>query len=97
MSLIQLFSKSRGLRIGLAVLVLAIIYTRRTIFDKGPTEPTQIELPSAVNPEILSAGFVITDHVFNSELMAPYDVLHHSIFRDEDRYIEMKKEQQQKE
>ncbi|MBO6574692.1 MAG: DJ-1/PfpI family protein [Rhodothermales bacterium] len=37
---------------------------------------------------VLTAGFVITPQVFNSELMAPYDVFQHSIFRDESDYIE---------
>ena len=34
------------------------------------------------------AAFVVVDGVFNSELMAPYDVLHHTRFRDERDYIE---------
>jgi transcriptional regulator GlxA family with amidase domain len=37
---------------------------------------------------VLRAAFVAVETVFNSELMAPYDVLHHSIFRDADNYIE---------
>ena len=28
------------------------------------------------------------DGVYNSELMAPYDVIHHSVFRDSSDYIE---------
>ncbi len=36
---------------------------------------------------VLNAGFVCTAGVFNSELMAPYDVLQHSIYRDPDNYI----------
>ncbi|PAP75351.1 DJ-1/PfpI family protein [Rubrivirga marina] len=34
------------------------------------------------------AAFVAIDGVFNSELMAPYDVLHHTRFRDEADYVE---------
>ena len=34
------------------------------------------------------AAFVVTDGVFNSELMAPYDVLHHTVFRDSLDYVE---------
>jgi len=34
------------------------------------------------------AAFVVTETVFNSELMAPYDVFHHTVFRDEQDYIE---------
>ena len=34
------------------------------------------------------AAFVVVDGVFNSELMAPYDVLHHTRFRDSLDYVE---------
>lgn len=37
---------------------------------------------------VRTALFVVLDGVYNSELMAPYDVLQHSIFRDENNYIE---------
>lgn len=37
---------------------------------------------------VLSAGFVVLESVYNSELMAPYDVLHHSIFRDSMHYVQ---------
>lgn len=39
------------------------------------------------NAEILNAGFLVTETVFNSELMAPFDIFHHTIFRDDNRYI----------
>jgi transcriptional regulator GlxA family with amidase domain len=37
--------------------------------------------------KILNAGFVCVEKVYNSELMAPYDVLQHSLFRDSTNYI----------
>lgn len=37
---------------------------------------------------VLKAAFVCVDGVFNSELVAPYDVLQHSVFRDRENYIE---------
>lgn len=37
---------------------------------------------------VLSAGFVVLESVYNSELMAPYDVLHHSMFRDSVHYVQ---------
>ena len=37
---------------------------------------------------VLTAGFVGIETVYNSELMAPYDVLQHSVFRDSVNYIE---------
>lgn len=36
---------------------------------------------------VLVAGFVCTPGVYNSELMAPLDVLQHSVYRDEVNYI----------
>ena len=44
---------------------------------------TEVEAPRGV----LTAGFVALDGVYNSELMAPYDILHHSIFRDSLNYV----------
>lgn len=37
---------------------------------------------------VLNAGFVVLESVYNSELMAPYDVLHHSMFRDSVHYVQ---------
>ncbi len=37
---------------------------------------------------ILTAGFVALEGVYNSELMAPYDILQHSVFRDSLNYIQ---------
>ena len=36
---------------------------------------------------VLTAGFVGIETVYNSELIAPYDVLQHSVFRDSVNYI----------
>lgn len=42
------------------------------------TEAVTLE---TVNPDkVLNAGFVIVDGVYNSELMAPYDIFQHSIY-----------------
>ncbi len=54
--------------------------------------PAQSEAPvdEASRPAlegVLRAGFVALDGVYNSELMAPYDVLQHSVFRDSLNYI----------
>jgi len=43
--------------------------------------------PAAAETGILNAGFVCTPGVYNSELMAPYDVLQHSVFRDEANHV----------
>ena len=36
---------------------------------------------------VRTAAFVVAEGVFNSELMAPYDVLHHTVYRDSLDYI----------
>ena len=49
-----------------------------------PVAPTP--LPTA-GPGALTAAFLAVDGVYNSELMAPYDILHHSVFRDSVHHI----------
>ncbi|MFK8057163.1 MAG: DJ-1/PfpI family protein [Saprospiraceae bacterium] len=44
-------------------------------------------LTGAPNAKIRTAAFVVADGVYNSELMAPYDVLHHTLYRDSLDYI----------
>lgn len=39
-------------------------------------------------PRVRQALFVVAEGVYNSELMAPYDVLQHTIFRDETDYMQ---------
>jgi len=53
------------------------------------TAPTPVPESATVSGDthIRTAAFVVVDGVYNSELMAPYDVLHHSIFRDSLDYI----------
>lgn len=59
----------------------AIVYTILLVFFGAPA-------PAAERPVgVLDAAFVCRDGVFNSELMAPYDVLQHSIYRDDRDYI----------
>ncbi len=52
----------------------------------APVRPSTPERPAGAR--VRTAGFLITPQVFNSELMAPYDVFQHSIFRDRSDYIE---------
>jgi len=55
------------------------------------TTQTKQRLPNtllgAPDAKIRTAAFVVADGVYNSELMAPYDVLHHTIYRDSLDYI----------
>jgi transcriptional regulator GlxA family with amidase domain len=39
-------------------------------------------------PRVRNALFVVAEGVYNSELMAPYDVLQHSVFRDDSDYMQ---------
>lgn len=48
--------------------------------------PTPLPTPSP-NANVLYAAFVGLETVFNSELMAPYDIIQHSIFRDSLNYV----------
>jgi transcriptional regulator GlxA family with amidase domain len=49
-------------------------------------EATTQEEASA-GTRILNAAFVCVDKVYNSELMAPYDILQHTVYRDSSNYI----------
>lgn len=54
----------------------------------GPSTSGQTSSKTSDGPgQILNAGFLVTETVFNSELMAPYDIFHHTIFRDSLSYI----------
>ncbi len=44
-------------------------------------------LQGAPDARIRTAAFVVAEGVFNSELMAPYDILHHTVYRDSLDYI----------
>jgi transcriptional regulator GlxA family with amidase domain len=46
----------------------------------GPPGSTAAPLPDRP----LRAAFLVVDGVYNSELMAPYDILHHTVFHAED-------------
>ncbi len=50
-----------------------------------PLAPNTLEAPAGAR--VRTAAFVVADGVYNSELMAPYDVLHHTVYRDELDYI----------
>ena len=44
-------------------------------------------LAHAPDARVRTAVFIVADGVYNSELMAPYDVLHHTVYRDSLDYI----------
>ena len=44
-------------------------------------------LAAAPDARVRKAAFVVAEGVYNSELFAPYDVLHHTVYRDSLDYI----------
>lgn len=66
------------------------IVIRVTIVVSALVAVAGLIVPAEAEPRIkgvLNAGFVCVEKVFNSELMAPYDIFQHTIFRDTDNYI----------
>lgn len=49
--------------------------------------PGLTQAQTAKNRARLNAGFVCLEKVYNSELMAPFDILQHSVYRDANDYI----------
>ncbi|MFZ9044896.1 MAG: DJ-1/PfpI family protein [Cyclobacteriaceae bacterium] len=64
---------------------LVIIVICLVLFSCNQESPKSntIEIEPVAVGEKLTAGFLIVDGVYNSELMAPYDVFQHTIFHTE--------------
>lgn len=71
--------KKSGLIVALSFLVLGLIGYTLAQEDDREKDP---EISGALN-----TAFLIAPGVYNSELMAPYDVFQHSIFRDSLNYM----------
>ncbi|NNF57056.1 MAG: glutamine amidotransferase [Rhodothermaceae bacterium] len=70
----------------------ALFVLLAVVFAACQEAPPPEDAPAPVttvadNARIRTAAFVAVDGVYNSELMAPYDVFHHSLFRDSLDYI----------
>jgi transcriptional regulator GlxA family with amidase domain len=50
---------------------------------------TQVESPHSETDDVYRAAFLIMDGTFNSELTAPYDIFHHTKFREGIKPIEV--------
>lgn len=61
-------------RISLLLALLTVSCTQK------PASNSQNKLDTVYPTKELNAGFLIVDGVYNSELIAPMDVLHHTIF-----------------
>lgn len=69
-----------------SLLLLALLTL--SACGESPSAPiVEPPTPPKPNEQSRTAAFLVVDGVYNSELMAPYDVLHHSIFRDSLDYI----------
>jgi transcriptional regulator GlxA family with amidase domain len=77
--------RSRRLASPLVVLALALTLGAPAPAAAAPGggEDATDALPPPDRP--LRAAFLVVDGVYNSELMAPYDVLHHTVFHTEGR------------
>ncbi len=69
------------------LFLIAVTFFACSDVDVAQREPVASIFEDATDVHIRTAAFVVMDGVYNSELMAPYDVLHHSIFRDSLDYI----------
>ena len=77
------FHEMGSLRLALPVLLLLSL----PACSENQTQVIEQRPPFVRDAHIRTAAFVAVDGVYNSELIAPYDVLHHSIFRDSLDYI----------
>jgi transcriptional regulator GlxA family with amidase domain len=69
-----------------ALLPLLVACSQATASQEAPAPPPS-ETPT---DRPLQAAFLVADGVYNSELMAPYDVLHHTVFHtDPDPGVEV--------
>lgn len=78
---------TRGLKLGLDLCGTAL--TGAALLCALCALPTaaQDEASADSGKRVRNALFVVVDGVYNSELMAPYDVLQHTIFRDDEDYV----------
>ena len=60
---------------------------KSSVFLRLQEELAQAERVEAAGGEVLNVAFIGVETVFNSELMAPYDVIQHTIFRDTMQYM----------
>lgn len=71
-----------------ALLVCACQPTADTAPSTPADRPAAPRVAKALQSDsILTAGFVVLDRVYNTELTAPYDVLQHTVYRDSTQFI----------
>ena len=65
------------------ILTFAAILILYGCSEKKSSEPSVEESVPVMPPAQLNAAFLVVDGVYNSELIAPMDVLHHTIFHSD--------------
>ena len=71
----------------LVVLLYLVGCTKPATPPTGTVRLAPNTLRGAPGAKVRTAAFVVTEGVYNSELFAPYDVLHHTVYRDSLDYI----------
>lgn len=71
------------LAVAVACCVVAVAVSLLAPAIAAAVEPADEDRPVRVR----KALFLVVDGVYNSELMAPYDVLQHTVFRDDHDYV----------
>ncbi len=74
-------SKWFKLKLGFTFFLLGVL-----VFITGSPKNVSSQ-PNNNSTKISNAAFVCVDGVYNSELMAPYDVLQHTFYRDSTNYV----------
>lgn len=62
--------------------VFSLFITTSSCERNKSTEPGTASQEKIIEPNRYNVGILIMDGVFNTELTAPYDIFHHTIFRD---------------
>ncbi len=71
----------------IVLFVMVMLIFSMNHFAKNDAQKTAAPQQLNESGTILNAGFVCLEAVYNSELMAPYDILQHTIYRDDKNYI----------
>ncbi|MEQ8926003.1 MAG: DJ-1/PfpI family protein [Fulvivirga sp.] len=65
----------------ISLLLLATLFLASCVYNKEIKDTTDVQMPEPIMPsEKYNVAFVIVNGVYNSELVAPLDILHHTIF-----------------
>lgn len=67
----------------LSILLLSLFVSCSSSVEEDKSFTSTNETTLALDTANYNVGFLIMDGVFNSELTAPYDIFHHTIFRDD--------------